>query len=294
MRSRPVVSVVKPLLRFPEGPFAAVDPCCRDGSLAALLEGTPGRAYGVAQDERVFEQLRHRFHQLVLGPWEHARVAREAFSLVYLAPAESHRLWLRQVWRCLVPGGVLVFVAPREVLDGPTVGFICDRFSDMVAGAVPGGVAVLGVRRPKLRGDLRAERALREAVQEARPLPRDAALAVPESDPEVRPFVPGSLTAGEARELVSSSPLWKLFRESAAPGLGRPPVPLHAGHIALLLAAGHLDGTVGEGGDRHLVRGSVEKTVLPVEAEDDRGHELHVHRPVVSLLLPGGTLKVLR
>lgn len=292
MRSR-LVSVLRPLLRFPQGPFAAIDPCCRNASLAALLEGTRGRPYGVAEDERVLE-LRDHFHRLVLGPWEHAQVARAAFSLLYLAPAESHRMWLRQAWRCLVPGGVLVFVAPREALDGPTIGFICDRFSGVVAGTVPGGVAVLGARRPKLRGDLRAERALREAVQEAWPLPRDTALAVPECDPEVRPFVPGSLTADEARELAGSSPLWRLFRESRASGLGRPPVPLHAGHVALLLAAGHLDGAVGEGGDRHLVRGAVEKTVLPVEAEDNRGHELHVHRPVVSVLLPGGTLKVLR
>jgi hypothetical protein len=286
--------MLKPLLRFPQGAFAAVDPCCRNADLAALLEGTCGRAYGVARDKRVLEELRGCFHRLVLGPWEHAQVARGAFSLLYLAPAESHRMWLRQAWRCLVPGGVLVFVAPPEALDGPTVGFVCDRFSRVVAGAVPGGVAVLGARRPKLRGDLKAERALREAVQEARPLPQDAALAVPDSDPEVRPFVPGSLTAAEARELAGSSPLWRLFRESRASGLGRPPVPLHAGHVALLLAAGHLDGAVGEGGDRHLVRGAVEKTVLPVEAEDNRGHELHVHRPMVSVLLPGGTLKVLR
>ncbi|MBW1947845.1 MAG: SAM-dependent methyltransferase, partial [Deltaproteobacteria bacterium] len=40
---------------------------------------------------------------------------------------------------------------------------------------------------------------------------------------------------------------------------GRPLLPLHTGHLGLMLASGYLDGVVGEGQDRHIVRGKVEK-----------------------------------
>ena len=41
--------------------------------------------------------------------------------------------------------------------------------------------------------------------------------------------------------------------------IGRPPLPLHTGYLGLLLANGYLDGVLGEGQDRHIVRGKVEK-----------------------------------
>lgn len=297
MRSKHIFASLKPLLRFPEGPFPALDPCCRDDGLSVLIEGTCGRAYGVAEagDESILGDLRRRFHRIILGPWDHAQVARSAFSVLYLMPEQSHHLWLRQTWRCLIPGGLLILVVPPGALTAADAGFLCDRFTNVVAGTLAGCLVVLGVRKARLRGDLGAERALRKALKEPPPLPEDIWFSIPEAEPEVRPFVPGCLTAGEAQEVAAASPLWKTFRRPGSGELGRPPVPLHAGHVALLLAAGHLDGAVGEGQDRHLVRGSVEKFVLPVEVEGgDRSCELHTHRAVVSVLLPGGVLKVLR
>ena len=48
-------------------------------------------------------------------------------------------------------------------------------------------------------------------------------------------------------------------------GLKRPPLPLHSGHLGLLLASGCLDGLVGEGDDIHVVRGKVVKTINTYE-----------------------------
>ncbi len=45
----------------------------------------------------------------------------------------------------------------------------------------------------------------------------------------------------------------------------RPPLPLHSGHLGLLLAAGKLDGIIGQGVDRHVVKGKVTKVVSKVE-----------------------------
>jgi hypothetical protein len=46
----------------------------------------------------------------------------------------------------------------------------------------------------------------------------------------------------------------------------RPPLPLHSGHIGLLLSCGILNGLVGEGEDGHICCGKVEK--IQVEFEE--------------------------
>jgi len=69
----------------------------------------------------------------------------------------------------------------------------------------------------------------------------------------------------ELGKKLRKSVLWeKLNRyNNAGDGyVGRPPRPLHAGYLGLLLASGHLDGVVDEGEERHVVRGKVEKLTL--------------------------------
>ena len=53
----------------------------------------------------------------------------------------------------------------------------------------------------------------------------------------------------------------------------RPPLPLHQGHIALMLSNGNLDGIVGEGPNRHVVKGKVQKTIVRHEEQTDTGYE---------------------
>lgn len=99
---------------------------------------------------------------------------------------------------------------------------------------------------------------------------------------------------------LRASPGWGAFwaAQEAARGRDRRPLlPLHAGHLGLLLAAGELDGLMGEDGDRHLVHGIVRKAATTTTEEDDRGRTVHRtrerHQVVVKLLFPDGTLRVL-
>jgi len=63
-----------------------------------------------------------------------------------------------------------------------------------------------------------------------------------------------------------------------------PPLPLHTGHQASLLASGALNGVLGMGEDRHLVRGLVikETKVEEEEEEDAHGNSVTVSREVES------------
>ena len=73
-------------------------------------------------------------------------------------------------------------------------------------------------------------------------------------------------------------------------------MPLHTGHLGLLLASGCLDGVVGEGEDRHLVRGKVEKiTHTEQEYQGDVlvERELERYRVSVKVLTRDGEIKYL-
>ncbi len=292
------------LLACPKEPFHALDPCARGTDLPDLVGKSGAVTWGVVELEDVRNKLGRRFSRVVIGPWYGCRAPEGAFSLLYLAPEKMGRMWLRGTWRQLAPGGILVWATSPAELDAGTVRYVCDRFADVSLWRVPSGVAVMGARKARLRADVRAERAVFDALENP-PDPRaseSGRYRVPAAERGIR-VVPAVPAEDEARALLGASPLWRLFRRGTRRGLARPPVPLHPGHIALLLAAGHLDGAVGEGEEAHLVRGSVEQVSWPVDpvAFGDEGEgqkpgraELCAHRTAVSVLLPGGKLKVFR
>ena len=86
---------------------------------------------------------------------------------------------------------------------------------------------------------------------------------------------------------MGQSPLWRKLHAMTTRSelqVPRPPLPLHSGHLGLLLAAGKLDGVVGEGLDRHVVKGKVTKVVSKVEEyKGDVLEQRELDRYVVSI-----------
>ena len=79
-------------------------------------------------------------------------------------------------------------------------------------------------------------------------------------------------------DVVSRSPLLSgLLREATAPAppIGRPLLPLKAGHLALALAGGLCDGVIESGGNRFLIKGTLASAVRRVSTKpeiDDAGN----------------------
>ena len=96
----------------------------------------------------------------------------------------------------------------------------------------------------------------------------------------------------ELEKQMGLSPLWRRFDAMTSKNelqVPRPPLPLHSGHLGLLLAAGKLDGVVGDGPDRHVVKGKVTKVVSKVEEyKGDVLEQRELDRYVVSIKVLDG------
>lgn len=325
-----VVAMISTWLGSSE-PLAALDPCCGEGrALADLLQRRSGAAgYGVELDRSRAFEARKRLKKVLHTDAFFIRASHEAFSLLWLNPpydtgeAEDGRRerlevrFLREMHVYLKPGGVLVYIIPEEQLNLKVAKMLAYRFFDLRTFRFPepefgdyGQVVVLGVKKPAPAAEPDVAEALARAAQEGtlpplEPVPAPV-YSVPQSDPEVRLFRGQVLTEEDVLSALKDSRLWDRVRDATGGNsvglrVETPPVSLHTGHLGLLLAAGFLDGVVGSGENRHLVRGRVvkEQVQVSVSEEGDDGSVKEemilrdVYRVQITLLGADGEAKAL-
>ena len=320
-----VVDRIKKLLSFPEEPFAALDPCCGCGTaLASLLEETPGYSYGVELDYARADRARKKLHRVVKGAYEAARISNRAFSLLFLNPPydgeigtetiagkRKERTFLSGTVDYLAPGGVLIYVIPQYIIEKNIALILTYRFKNIRAFRFQGSeydtykqIVIFGIRKEKnyVDHDLAAELAqiAHKELPELPALP-EPIYTVPVTEPDVPIFRSSILDPEEVLKEAMRSPLWakvqEMTSEVSTVEEKRPPLPMRQGHLAMVLASGGLDGVVGKGGNRHLVRGRVIKNDITEEEKDKNGNvtttvteSFAVH---INTLLPDGTFNTL-
>ncbi len=268
-------------LRPPAGAqFAILDPCAGEGGavrqLAALLGCPPAQTYAIELDEGRAEALRAALPEgRVLAPANFfgCRASFHGFSFVWLNPPFDHAYggyrvedqFLRQATDWLQPGGIMAFVCPEDV-----VGEYCDArrhfatYYDRVT-VVPfppahrpfREVVVFGCKRSRPAGERPGSDAERSwpAIQ----APRGFVYSIPPgSGPRL--FQKAEPTEPELQRLLAQSPLRSHLTVPPATSLPTPPLALGIGHVALLLASGHLDGVIQQSGQSpQVVRGTSRK-----------------------------------
>lgn len=313
-----VVDAIKRLFSFPRAAWTVFDPCCGEGiALQQLAEGTPAITYGVELDEHRAEESRKRLAHVLGCGIEQTRIAHRSCSLLFLNPPyddaqiedtvngkteRQEKIFLRSCIPYLVPGGVLVYIIPQNRLDKGIAKILANsftrlsvyRFADPDYAAFR-QIVIFGVRRERNSLDEREARRLQNVPNVSLPLlteQGDADYIVPPSGP-IRFFRSTVIDPQELEKQIKQSPLWRRLHAmttGAHVQMPRPPLPLHAGHLGLLLAAGKLDGLVGSGNDRHVVKGKVRKTTTKVQAwKDDVLEERELDRYVVSIKILNGS-----
>jgi len=318
-----VVDTMRSFLGFPGGGFSALDPCCGEGrALARLTAGTRALTYGIELHAERARAAARALGRVLSSGYEDAWLSHGSASILFLNPPydqdlrdddgralRTERRFLRDTHPYLIPGGVLLYLIPQRRLDPPTTRLLSSWFERITLYRFPDPeyrafqqIVIFGVRKAHAALDDGEQGRLdRLWSGELPPLPLAEAPSyrVPPTPP-IPLFRSSRPDPWLLAEEVSQSPAWRELWDSQ-PRLngrprGRPPLPLHRGHLGLLLAAGELDGLIGEGTERHLVRGLVRKDQLSwTEEEDTRTveHTKEVFRIRVKLLFPDGTLRTL-
>lgn len=307
-----IVEYMRRCLSFPPAPFVALDPCCGEGlALEQLATGTQAITYGVELDQHRAEASEAHIQNVLKCGIEETRIAHQSCSLLFLNPPydeatleedagtkteRQEKAFLRMTVPYLVPGGVLVYIIPQTRLNRGIARLLASRFEKVQVFRFPEPeyadfkqIVVLGVR--KTGNSLDEALALKlQNVPNRRLEPLSetvtAQFLVPPSG-ALKLFRSTVIDPEELEKQMAQSPLWRKLQAMTTKNelrVPRPPLPLHSGHLGLLLAAGKLDGVIGEGPDRHVVKGKVSKVVSKVEEyKGDVLEQRELDRYVVSI-----------
>src|SRR5574341_926986 len=258
-----VVERIRTFIRFPDDNVNLLDPCCGDGSGLKNLKGdAKATTYGIELDQNRANKAKKNLDHVLKG------------SLKYLQPS-----------------GLLVYLIPQKELTEDAAIILSYRFANFQVFRFP-DEEYEPFKQIVLFGSKKSEAAFNEHEYDRLktvpyrelleiPFMEEPLYNLPPSGP-VQLFRSSLISEEELERELEESTLWQKIKESAEvtnDSIGKPPLPLHKGHIGLLLANGCLDGIVGEGDDRHIVRGKVEKVVSRYEEFED---DIKIEREVES------------
>jgi hypothetical protein len=256
--------------------FSILDPCAGKGAainqLADQLGCPPESTYAIELDDSRAEKLRTtlpRAHLLAPASFFGSRASLNRFSFIWLNPPFDHGYggnrmedqFLLTATDWLMPCGVMALVCPEDVAGEYTDvrRHFTSHYEKCLKVPFPekhrqfNEVIVFGHKRTRLRAGERSPSW--ESVQ----APPGFKYHIPPG-PGPKTFVKIEPTETELHQMLAHSPLRSHLTAPPESKLPSPPLALGIGHIALLLASGHLDGIVHpEGKPPHVVRGTSRK-----------------------------------
>ena len=286
-----IVDRIKSFIAVPESqPANAFDPCCGEGlALKQFADDLTCQTYGVELDEHRAEEAKQNLNHILKCSYTQTRITNGCFSVLFLNPPyddetfsngtvtsseRKEKIFLKNTIKYLKPKGLLVYIIPQPRLDKSIAKILSYRFEDIRVYRFHDEeydafrqIVVFGVKKKNPELDMDSYYALENVRQTELPeLPfADKTLYSLPNAGKVNLFRSTVIDLQELANEARNSPLWRSFREMTRIDVSnneRPPLPLHQGHIALMLANGCLDGVVGEGSDRHVVKGKVQKIVV--------------------------------
>ena len=261
-------------------PFAILDPCAGEGAairqLAELLGCPQSMVHAIELDDGRADSLHATLpeaHVLAPASFFGCRASLNCFSFIWLNPpfddsyggCRVEEQFLRTATDWLVPGGVMALVCPEDVVDeySDARRHFTIYYENCMIVPFPEAhrpfheVIVFGHKR--VRPEVDRWRAGCWKGWESVEAPKDFRYHIPPgSGPRI--FQKIEPTETELQDMLITSPLRSHLTAPPVVSLPSPPLSLGIGHVALLLASGHLDGVVRpEGKQPHVVRGSASK-----------------------------------
>lgn len=288
------------------GKTTALDPCAGTGkALADIAAALPGAlTYGIEPDRLRYLEADRLLSQALHATLEDCSIAHNSFGLLYLNPPydfhydndaasltpdqfrDKHKTkrkeihFLQRTLPYLAPAGLLIYIVPEHILDKHCNEYLSSRLDNPTAYRFPQDIypefkqiVIIGHKKTSKPQPSPALIQITE-YQERTTGP----LALPTTSP-CKLFRANKLSAELAADLYEQQRdalLHTLYPVYTNPmDNATAPLPLHLGHLSLMLAAGKINGLMKAGTpERHIVRGTVSKyrTISQQTEETDSGH----------------------
>lgn len=273
------VELAASFLEAPAGnEFSILDPCAGEGKaigqLGRILGCPQSSLHAIELDDSRSEILRANIPEArILAPADFfgCRASCGSFSFIWLNPPfdcsyGGYRVedeFLRQATEWLRPGGVMALVCPEDVVEeySNTRQHFTRHYENVTVIPFP------EAHRPFCEVIVFGHKRLKPNInRDSGRIPWESVLASegfryhlpPGTGP--RRFEKVEPTEAELQRMLVSSPLRSYLKAPTNTPVPSPPLPLGIGHVALLLASGHLDGVVQPKGKLpHVVRGTSRK-----------------------------------
>ena len=263
-------------LRPPLGcQLSLLDPCCGEGAALAQLADSLHRpsdhVYGIELDQQRANKTQTLLPDAhILGPASFFGVSCQSgvFSLAWVNPPFDDEIggggrvelqFLQRTIPLLVPHGVLCFVIPESTAERWESRQLLMQWFEQIS-VVPFPASCRRFNEVIVFGRRRTRPASPWGLSWEAVIESEQVYDIPVGRNPSR-FIKVELTEEELLEALRVSPLHRHLQPGAHSRLAEPPLSLGKGHIALLLASGHLDGVVQpEGEEPHVVRGTAKKT----------------------------------
>ena len=265
-----------------------LDPCCGTGEALQLLAAdTDAQTLGIELEYGRYEETKEVLDEVLLADaLAEAMVSSQSMDLLFLNPPYDmddgfytqhlqrlEVLFLHRYIPVLAKNGVMIFIIPLKQIYHPTICGILARFADLDIFRFPDEefeaykqVVVIG--RKRLVSGLGYEENFQRIMnQRAENMPttdmiRQNGITVVASESK-RQLIFNANHIDPAEILPLTATLREMFlKEVTPPRLtdAHPLMPLRQGHLAMLLAAGYVNGELKDGNGEHLViKGAVRK-----------------------------------
>ncbi len=309
------------LTRAGIGVIRTLDPCCGEGTALVLATenlAEPVERYGIEINQERAMAAKEKLTRVLRADLRSTRIANGAFGLVYLNPvydfsvrtqldeaAERLELhFLRASLRYLQPQGILVYLIPERRLESRIASLLAYHLEAIQVFRFPGDtyeafkqIVLLGVRKVKPYRDEEVLHHL-QAIGRLSAAPPDLPESLPA--PYRIPAAPAArsllfqnldLEPEDLLQEIETHGLNGSLMDRLHPTLAhrlRPLMPLRRGHLALVLASGHLNNELVEDPRTHtrlLVKGRTEKDVSRSEKEAEDGSTIITERDLLKIVI---------
>ena len=318
-----VVDRIRSFISVPDdGQVNVLDPCCGEGvAVKHLANGWDCETYGIELDGYRSEEAKRNLNHVLKCSYSQARITNGSFSVLFLnspydeetlndgtitSSERKEKIFLKDTIKYLKSGGLLVYIIPQPRIDRAIAKILSYRFEKIKVFRFPDDeydafkqVVIFGTKKKKAETDDTSNLGLvnaRDTELPDLPFADEAVYRLPKFR-QVTLFRSTIIDLQELEKEATTSPLWRKlsglarFDETRSE---RPPLPLHQGHIALMLSNGNLDGIVGEGFDRHVVKGKVQKVIVRHQEQKDGGYEereLDQYQVSIKMLTQTGEIR---